>query len=293
VRGIVLAGGTGSRLWPITRATSKQLLPVYDKPMIFYPLTTLMSAGIRDVLVITTPDDVTQFHRLLGDGSQLGLDIRYATQPNPGGIAQAFLIGADFVGSEPVALVLGDNIFYGPGLDATLSSLVTVDGGNIFACRVADPTRYGVVEIDASGRPLSIEEKPEVPRSSLAIPGLYFYSSDVVGIARETRPSERGEVEITAVNDVYLEQGRLSVTVLPQGTAWLDAGTFASLMQASELVRVIEERQGLKIGCPEEIAWRQGWITDDQLLALAAELDASGYGGYLRQLLVSAPQVRR
>ena len=287
MKGIVLAGGTGSRLWPITRATSKQLLPVYDKPMIYYPLSTLMAAGIRDVLVITTPDDASQFQRLLGDGSRLGVHVTYATQPNPGGIAQAFLIGADFVGSDPVALVLGDNIFYGPGLDATLSGLTSIDGGNIFACRVADPTRYGVVEIDAAGRPVSIEEKPAEPRSSLAIPGLYFYSSDVVEIARELRPSERGEVEITAVNELYLQQGRLSVSVLPQGTAWLDAGTFASLMQASELVRVIEERQGLKIGCPEEIAWRQGWISDDELLGLAVDLDASGYGGYLRQLVGS------
>ena len=292
MKGIVLAGGTGSRLWPITRATSKQLLPVYDKPMLYYPLSTLMAAGIRDVLVITTPDDASQFQRLLGDGSRLGVHVTYATQPTPGGIAQAFLIGADFVGSDPVALVLGDNIFYGPGLDATLSSLTSIDGGNIFACRVADPTRYGVVEIDAAGRPVSIEEKPAEPRSSLAIPGLYFYSSDVVEIARELRPSERGEVEITAVNELYLQQGRLSVSVLPQGTAWLDAGTFASLMQASELVRVIEERQGLKIGCPEEIAWRQGWISDDELLGLAVDLDASGYGGYLRQLVGSGRDPR-
>lgn len=290
MKGIVLAGGTGSRLWPITRATSKQLLPVYDKPMIFYPLATLMGAGIRDVLVITTPDDASQFQRLLGDGSQFGIHISYATQPEPGGLAQAFIIGADFVGAERVALVLGDNLFYGPGLDATLSSLVEVDGGNIFACRVADPTRYGVVEIDAAGRPVSIEEKPASPRSSLAVPGLYFYSSDVVEIARGLRPSARGEVEITAVNDVYLEQGRLSVTVLPQGTAWLDAGTFASLVQASELVRVIEERQGMKIGCPEEVAWRNGWISDDELLGLAAELDASGYGGYLRRLVTEMGQ---
>ena len=220
MKGIVLAGGTGSRLWPITRATSKQLLPVYDKPMIYYPLSTLMAAGIRDVLVITTPDDASQFQRLLGDGSRLGVHVTYATQPTPGGIAQAFLIGADLVASDPVALVLGDNIFYGPGLDATLSSLTSIDGGNIFACRVADPTRYGVVEIDAAGRPVSIEEKPAEPRSSLAIPGLYFYSSDVVEISRELRPSERGEVEITAVNVLYLQQGRLSVSVLPQGTAW-------------------------------------------------------------------------
>jgi glucose-1-phosphate thymidylyltransferase len=287
MRGIILAGGTGSRLWPITRATSKQLLPVYDKPMIFYPLSTLMSALIREVLVITTPDDAPQFRRLLGDGSQFGIDISYASQPHPGGLAQAFVIGADFVGAESVALVLGDNIFYGPGLDTTLSGLVDVDGGNIFACRVADATQYGVVEIDAAGRVLSIEEKPTEPRSSLAVPGLYFYSSDVVEIARGLRPSARGEVEITAVNEVYMKQGRLSVTVLPQGTAWLDAGTFASLMQASELVQVIEERQGLKIGCPEEIAWRNGWISDDRLLELAAALEASGYGRYLRQLVGS------
>jgi glucose-1-phosphate thymidylyltransferase len=287
MRGIVLAGGTGSRLWPITRATSKQLLPVYDKPMIFYPLSTLMAAGIREVLVITTPADAPQFERLLGDGSQLGMQISYASQHEPGGLAQAFIIGADFVGSERVALILGDNLFYGPGLDLTLRGLVDSDGGNIFACRVADPTRYGVVELDASGRPMSIEEKPAEPRSSLAVPGLYFYSSDVVDIARELKPSARGEVEITAVNEEYLAQGRLSVAVLPHGTAWLDAGTFSSLMQASELVRVIEERQGLKIGCPEEIAWRNGWISDDQLLVHAADLAASGYGDYLRQLVGS------
>ena len=293
MRGIVLAGGTGSRLWPITRATSKQLLPVYDKPMIFYPLATLMAAGVREVLVITTPADSAQFERLLGDGSQLGMEIRYACQPRPDGLAQAFVIGADFIGSERVALVLGDNIFYGPGLDATLSGLADVEGANIFACRVADPSRYGIVELDPDGRPLSIEEKPANPRGSLAVPGLYFYSSDVVEIARNLRPSARGEVEITGVNAVYLEQGRLNVTVLPQGTAWLDAGTFASLMQASELVRVIEERQGLKIGCPEEIAWRNGWISDDELVALATELDASGYGGYLRQLLDAKPGATR
>jgi glucose-1-phosphate thymidylyltransferase len=287
MKGIILAGGTGSRLWPITRAISKQLMPVYDKPMIFYPLSTLMMAGIRDVLVITTPEDADQFRRLLGDGAGLGLSITYAVQPSPGGLAQAFTIGADFIGDSPVALVLGDNIFYGSGLGAQLGRLAAVDGGHIFAYQVATPSAYGVVEFGPSGEVVSIEEKPSRPRSSFAVPGLYFYSADVVSIARGLKPSARGELEITAVNDAYLQQGRLHVSVLARGTAWLDTGTFASLMQASEFVRVVEERQGLKIGCLEEIAWRNGWIGDAELLAHAVALEKSGYGEYLHLLLAS------
>jgi glucose-1-phosphate thymidylyltransferase len=285
MKGIVLAGGTGSRLWPITRAVSKQLVPVYDKPLVYYPLCTLMLAGIRDILLITTPEDADQFRRLLGDGSELGLRLGYAVQPKPEGLAQAFVIGADFVGDESVALVLGDNVFHGTGLGTELSQLVDVDGGHIFAYQVARPNDYGVVELDADGRPVSIEEKPAAPRSSYAVPGLYFYSSDVVAIARELRPSPRGELEITAVNDEYLRQGRLAVSVLPRGTAWLDTGTFASLVQASEFVRVIEERQGLKIGCPQEVAWRNGWIDDDELRFQGELLRKSGYGEYLLSLL--------
>jgi glucose-1-phosphate thymidylyltransferase len=285
MRGIILAGGTGSRLWPITRAISKQLMPVYDKPMIFYPLSTLMMAGIREVLIITTPEDSAQFRRLLGDGADLGLSVSYAVQPEPKGLAQAFTIGADFIGGESVALVLGDNIFYGSGLGSQLSTLTDVDGGHIFAYQVATPSDYGVVEFGADGRVVSIEEKPVNPRSSYAVPGLYFYSRDVVEIAAGLTPSARGELEITAVNDAYLKQGRLSVGVLPRGTAWLDTGTFASLVQASEFVRVVEERQGLKIGCPEEIAWRNGWISDDELAVHAATLKKSGYGDYLLSLL--------
>ena len=285
MRGIILAGGTGSRLWPITVAASKQLMPVYDKPMVYYPLSTLMLAGIRDILVITTPDDGPAFARLLGDGSQWGLSISYAAQPRPEGLAQAFTIGADFIGAEPVSLILGDNIFYGSGLGTQLRHCTDPDGGHIFGYHVADPSSYGVVEFDERGRAVSIEEKPAMPRSNYAVPGLYFYSSDVVAIARELRPSARGELEITAVNDVYLRQGRLQVSVLPRGTAWLDTGTFATLIQAAEFVRVVEERQGLKISCPEEIAWRNGWIDDGRLAAHADALTKSGYGGYLRGLL--------
>jgi glucose-1-phosphate thymidylyltransferase len=292
VKGIVLAGGTGSRLWPITRAVSKQLLPVYDKPMIYYPLATLMMAGIRETLVITTPEDASQFRRLLGDGSGFGLRLGFAEQPNPGGLAQAFTIGADFLGSESVALVLGDNIFHGSGLGSALTELGAVDGAHIFGYHVSDPSAYGVVELATDGTPLSIEEKPAAPRSSLAVPGLYFYSNDVVEIAAGLAPSERGEIEITSVHEEYLRQGRLTVTVLPRGTAWLDTGTFASLVQASEFVRVIEERQGLRIGCPEEIAWRNGWIDDDQLLSLASDLHRSGYGGYLRSLVAAERAVQ-
>jgi glucose-1-phosphate thymidylyltransferase len=286
MKGIVLAGGTGSRLWPITRATSKQLIPVYDKPMVYYPLSTLMAAGIRDVLVITTPEHAEPFRWLLGDGSDFGISIDYAEQPSPDGLAQAFVIGADFVGDSEVALVLGDNIFHGAGIGTELSRLGPVEGARVFACHVARPQDYGVVELDAAGTPLSIEEKPSQPRSSLAVAGLYFYSPDVVEIARGLRPSARGELEITDLNAVYLSQGRLEVTVLPRGTAWLDTGTVTGLVQASEFVRVIEERQGLKVGCPEEIGWRNGWLSDAALADRAEAMGSSGYGEYLRSLLV-------
>jgi glucose-1-phosphate thymidylyltransferase len=285
MKGIILAGGTGSRLWPITKAISKQLMPVYDKPMIYYPLSTLMQAGIRDVLVITTPEDSDAFTRLLGTGAEFGISVSYASQPEPKGLAQAFTIGADFIGGDRVALVLGDNIFYGGDLGPELAQLSEVDGGHVFAYLVAHPADYGVVEFDAAGQVLSIEEKPEHPKSSFVVPGLYFYSSDVVDLARSLRPSARGEFEITAINAAYLAQRRLTVSVLPRGAAWLDTGTFSSLVQASEFVRVIEERQGLKIGCPEEIAWRNGWISDDDLARAAALLQKSGYGDYLANLL--------
>lgn len=287
MRGIVLAGGTGSRLWPVTRGVSKQLLPVFDKPMIYYPLSTLVMAGIQEILIITTPDDQPQFRRLLGDGSQWGLRLSYAAQPRPEGIAQAFLLGADFIGDQPVGLVLGDNLLHGVGLGRQLRDYTSVTGGRIFAYPVADPQAYGVVEFGPDGRVLSIEEKPARPRSRFAVPGLYFYDQRVVGIARDLRPSARGELEITAVNEAYLQLGELYVSMLDRGTAWLDAGTFTSLVQASEFVRVIEERQGLKIGCVEEAAWRAGFIDDQQLRALAAPLMASGYGGYLAGLVDS------
>jgi glucose-1-phosphate thymidylyltransferase len=285
VRGIVLAGGTGSRLWPITQAVSKQLMPVFDKPMIYYPLTTLVAAGIREILVITTPEDQPQFRRLLGDGSHLGLDLCYAAQARPEGIAQAFLIAADFIGDQPVGLILGDNIFHGVGLSDQLAAGPAEVGGRIFAYPVANPEQYGVVEFDETGQVLSIEEKPARPKSRYAVPGLYFFDRYVVEVARSLRPSARGELEIVNVHEHYLRQGRLTVTVLDRGTAWLDTGTFASLVQASEFVRVIEERQGLKIGCVEEAAWRAGFIDDSQLSALAGPLRKSGYGDYLDGLL--------
>ena len=285
MRGILLAGGTGSRLWPVTRAVSKQLLPVFDKPMVYYPLTTLVTAGISDILVITRPEDRPQFERLLGDGSQLGLRLRYATQERPGGIAEAFLVGADFIGDQSVALILGDNIFHGAGLDRQLRQLTEVDGGRIFAYAVANPCRYGVIEFDPAGRVIAIEEKPREPRSAYVVPGLYFYDSAVVEIARDLRPSARGELEITDVNERYLRAGRLCVTVLDRGTAWLDMGTFESLVQAAEFVRVIEERQSLKIGCVEEAVWRAGLIDDGRLRELAQPMVESGYGRYLLDLL--------
>jgi glucose-1-phosphate thymidylyltransferase len=287
VRGILLAGGTGSRLWPITRAVSKQLMPVYDKPMIYYPLSTLVMAGIREIMVVTTPDDQVQFQRLLGDGDQWGLSLSYTAQPRPEGIAQAFKIGADFIGDEPVALILGDNIFHGVGLGRQLAEHTGVVGGRIFAYPVANPREYGVVEFDASGRVLSIEEKPARPKSNYVVPGLYFYDSTVVEISAKLVPSARGELEITAVNEEYRLRGQLHVSVLDRGTAWLDTGTFNSLVQAAEFVRVIEERQGLKIGCVEEAAWSAGFIDDDRLGELAVPLLKSGYGEYLRGLLES------
>ena len=285
MRGIILAGGTGTRLHPITLGISKQLLPVFDKPMIYYPLTTLMLAGIRDVLVITTPADAGAFVRLLGDGRQFGISISYAVQPSPDGLAQAFVIGRDHIGTDSAALALGDNIFYGSGLGSQLSRFSDIDGGTIFAYRVANPAAYGVVEFDDERRAVSLEEKPKRPRSSYAVPGLYFYDNDVVEIAAGLQPSDRGELEITDVNREYLEQGRLTVEVLPRGTAWLDTGTFDSLLDAGNYVRTIEERQGLKIGVPEEVAWRLGYITDDELRARAELVVKSGYGNYLLDLL--------
>jgi glucose-1-phosphate thymidylyltransferase len=285
LKGIILAGGSGTRLYPITQGISKQIMPVYDKPMIYYPLSTLMMAGIRDVLLITTPVDQQQFRRLLGDGSQFGCRFEYAAQETPRGLADAFIIGADFIGDDSVAMILGDNIFYGYGLGAQLKELTDPDGGAVFAYHVADPQRYGVVEFDAANNAVSIEEKPTRPKSNFAVVGLYFYDNDVVEIARAVAPSARGEIEITDVNREYLRRGKLRVGVLDRGTAWLDTGTFDSLMQAAEFVRVIEERQGLRIGSPEEIAWREGFIDDAALRTLAEPLVKSGYGEYLVRLL--------
>ncbi len=284
MKGIILAGGSGTRLYPITKAISKQLRPIYDKPMIYYPLSVLMMAGISEVLIITTPEDNAGFQRLLGDGSRIGCRFEYAVQEVPNGLAQAFVIGAEFIGNDKVALVLGDNIFYGSGLGTQLKKLTDVDGGYVFAYQVSDPERYGVVEFDENRTAISIEEKPQQPKSNFAVPGLYFYDNSVVDIARQLEPSARGEYEITDVNKIYLKEEKLHVAVLDRGTAWLDTGTFDSLTDAAEFVRVIEKRQGTKIGCIEEIAWRNGFITREQLHVLGDELIKSGYGEYLKTL---------
>ncbi|GAA3012456.1 glucose-1-phosphate thymidylyltransferase RfbA [Microbacterium aurantiacum] len=285
VKGIILAGGSGTRLHPITLGVSKQLIPVFDKPMVYYPLSTLMLAGIRDILVVTTPHDAPFFERLLGDGSQFGVNLQFAQQPSPDGLAQAFTIGADFIGAEKVALVLGDNLLYGPGLGSQLKRYSEVDGGAIFAYWVAEPQAYGVVEFDDSGRAVSLEEKPAQPKSNYAVPGLYFYDNDVVEIARSLAPSARGEYEITDVNRAYLDAGKLQVEVLTRGTAWLDTGTFDQMTDAAEYVRTMQRRTGLSIGVPEEVAWRQGFLTDDELRTRAEKLVKSGYGGYLLSTL--------
>lgn len=285
MKGIILAGGTGSRLHPITLGISKQLTPVYDKPMIFYPLSTLMLAGIEDILIITTPEDQSQFQRLLGDGSQFGVNFTYKVQPSPDGLAQAFILGKDHIAQDSVALVLGDNIFYGPGLGTQLRKYSDIEGAAVFGYRVADASAYGVVEFDENFRAVSIEEKPTKPKSDFAIPGLYFYDNQVVDIAQNIQPSARGELEITDINRVYLEQNKLQVEVLPRGTAWLDTGTFDSLADATSFIRTVQARQGLSIGCPEEIAWRMGYIDDNRLRELAQPLVKSGYGRYLLGLL--------
>lgn len=285
MRGIILAGGSGTRLHPITQGISKQLLPVYDKPMVYYPLTTLMMAGIRDIAVITTPHDAAGFQRLLGDGSQFGINLTYIKQERPDGLAQAFVLGANHIGNDSVALVLGDNIFYGPRLGTSLNRFQNISGGAIFAYWVANPSAYGVVEFSPDGLALSLEEKPATPKSNYAVPGLYFYDNDVIEIAKALQPSARGEYEITDVNRIYLNRGRLAVEVMVRGTAWLDTGTFDSLLDASDFVRTLERRQGLKVSVPEEVAWRQGWVSDEALAERAHTMVKSGYGGYLLELL--------
>jgi glucose-1-phosphate thymidylyltransferase len=285
MKGIILAGGSGTRLYPITKGISKQLMPIYDKPMVYYPLSTLMMAGIKDILIITTPEDSEAFQRLLGDGSQLGCTFQYAVQPKPEGLAQAFIIGEEFIGNDSVALVLGDNIFYGHGFGNSLKRCVNPDGGIVFAYQVSDPERYGVIEFDENRQAVSIEEKPREPKSNFAVVGLYFYDNDVVEIAKSIQPSERGELEITAVNEAYLHRGKLKVQTMGRGSAWLDTGTFESMNSASQFVEVIEKRTGFKIGCIEEVAYQEGFITDGQLRELAEPLHKSGYGHYLLNLL--------
>jgi glucose-1-phosphate thymidylyltransferase len=285
MKGIILAGGSGTRLYPITKGISKQLMPIYDKPMIYYPLSTLMMAGIRDILIITTPDDQAQFHRLLGGGSELGISLQYAVQPKPEGLAQAFIIGEEFIGDDKVALILGDNIFHGHGFGDSLKQCTDPEGGIVFAYPVSDPERYGVVEFDASYNALSIEEKPAEPKSNFAVVGLYFFDNDVVEIAKNIQPSARGELEITAVNEAYLHRGKLRVQIMDRGSAWLDTGTFGSMNDASEYIRVVEKRTGLKVGCIEEVAWREGFIDSAQLVELAEPLKKSGYGKYMLSML--------